>query len=175
MRTGYWTHKMRSQTVASIMTTQRTRLFPAPDHDLTPDPGLEYRVPKGIRSKIRIRSRSDWYLTWPVAILASFTISSSLPAEAEPVEALTEKAIEEIAEAVVPEMLRERKIPGAAVAVLSGDTVLFAKGYGVADLEKQTPVTTATVFQLASTTKPFTAAVIMRLLEEKKLSLDERS
>jgi CubicO group peptidase (beta-lactamase class C family) len=41
-------------------------------------------------------------------------------------------------------------------------------------LEKHTPVTAETVFQLASTTKPFTAAVIMRLVEEKKLSLDER-
>ena len=117
---------------------------------------------------------SDWRLTLLVAILASFTLSSALSAEAEKVEAPRDKAIEEIADAVMLDLLRERKIPGAAVAILSGDTVIFAKGYGVADLEKQTPVTTETVFQLASTTKPFAAAVIMKLAEEKKLALDER-
>jgi CubicO group peptidase (beta-lactamase class C family) len=102
-----------------------------------------------------------------VVILLSVALARSLWAQ-------TDNAIEAIADSLVPELLRERKIPGAAVAVVSGDAVVFAKGYGLADLEKQTPVATATVFQLASTTKPFTAAVIIRLVEEKKLSLDER-
>ena len=105
-------------------------------------------------------------------ILLSFSPSNSLRPQTEAVQ--TDKAIEAIADSLVPELLRERKIPGVAVAMLSGNTVVIAKGYGLADLEKQTPVTTATVFQLASTTKPFTAAAIMRLVEEKKLSLDER-
>jgi CubicO group peptidase (beta-lactamase class C family) len=113
-------------------------------------------------------------LAWRFAVLLSLTLASSLWAQRETGEALRDKAGEEITDAVVPELLRERKIPGAVVAVISGDKVVFSKGYGVADLEKQTPVTTATVFQLASSTKPFTAAVIMRLVEEKKLSLDER-
>lgn len=104
----------------------------------------------------------------------SMTLSSSLRAQSGPEEVRTDKAIEQMADGVVPELLRDRKIPGAAVAVLSGDTVVFAEGYGVAELEKQTSVTTETIFQLASTTKPFTAAVIMRLVEEKKLALDER-
>src|SRR5688500_18367853 len=112
-------------------------------------------------------------LTWVIVVLFGFVLASSLWARLEPIEVRTEKAIEEIADVIVPELLRERQIPGAAVAVVSGDNVVFAKGYGFADLEKQTPVTTATVFQLASTTKPFTAAVIMRLVEEGKLSLDE--
>lgn len=135
MRTGYWTHKMLGQSMASIM---------------------------GNRFTLR------------VAILLSLTLLSSLWVETEAVQVRTDKAIEEIADSLVPELSRERKIPGAAVAVVSGETVVFAKGYGHADLEKRTPVTGETVFQLASTTKPFTAAVIMRLVEEKKLSLDER-
>lgn len=109
-------------------------------------------------------------LAWRFAVLLSLTVASSIWARSEQ----TEKATQEIADVVVRELLRDRKIPGAAVAVLSGDTVVFTKGYGIADLERETPVTTATVFQIASTTKPFTAAVIMRLVEEKKLSLDER-
>lgn len=112
-------------------------------------------------------------LAWLFVVLLGVALASSLGARTEIGEARTDKAIEEIADAIVPELLRERKIPGTAVAMLSGETVVFAKGYGLADLEKQTPVTTATVFQLVSTTKPFTAAVIMRLVEERKLSLDE--
>lgn len=112
-------------------------------------------------------------LTLPVVILLSFTLSTSLWAQTDAVEVRTDKAIEQMADSLVPELLRERKIPGAAVAVLSRDTVVFAKGYGYADLEKRTPVTTQTVFQLASTTKPFAAAVIMRLVEESRMSLDE--
>src|SRR5688572_29604969 len=83
-----------------------------------------------------------------MAILASFALSRSLWAGAPPIEVRSDKAIEEIADALVPELMRERKIPGAAVAVVSGDTVVLAKGYGVADLENQTPVTSETVFQL---------------------------
>jgi CubicO group peptidase (beta-lactamase class C family) len=109
-----------------------------------------------------------------VVILLSVALASSLWAQTETGQVPTDKAIEAIADSLVPELLRERKISGAAVAVVSGGALVFAKGYGLADLEKRTPVTAETVFQLASTTKPFTATVIMRLVEEKKLSLDER-
>jgi CubicO group peptidase (beta-lactamase class C family) len=109
-----------------------------------------------------------------VVILLNVAVASPLWAQTEAGQVQRDKVIEAIADSVVPELLRERKIPGAAVAVVSGGAVVFAKGYGLADLEKRLPVTTATVFQLASTTKPFTAAVIIRLVEEKKLSLDER-
>lgn len=113
-------------------------------------------------------------LTLLIVVLLSLRLSNLLWAETEAGEVRTDKAIEGIADAIVPELLRERTIPGTAVAVVSRDTVVFAKGYGYADLEKRTPVTSETVLQLASTTKPFTATVIMRLVEEKKLSLDER-
>jgi D-alanyl-D-alanine carboxypeptidase len=80
--------------------------------------------------------------------------------------------MEQLADSLVPALLRDRQIPGAAVAVLVRDTLLFAKGYGLAELETRTPVTIATIFQLGSTTKPFTATVIMRLVELGKISLD---
>ena len=113
-------------------------------------------------------------VTLHLAILLTAWASSGMRAQQPEANAWrTDKAIEQVATALVPELLSARKIPGAAVAVLSRDTVLFAKGYGYADLEKRTPVTTETVFQLASTTKPFTAAVIMRLVEEGRMLLDE--
>src|SRR6267142_3609050 len=63
--------------------------------------------------------------------------------------------------------------PGASVMILQQGKVLFAKGYGLADLEARTPCTTNTNFRLASATKQFTAMAVMMLAERKKLSLDE--
>ncbi|SFR35723.1 CubicO group peptidase, beta-lactamase class C family [Robiginitalea myxolifaciens] len=66
------------------------------------------------------------------------------------------------------------KIPGAAVAVLQGDSVVFSKGYGSANLEYDIPITPdKTIFHVASVSKQFTVYAIMLLEAEGKLSLDD--
>jgi CubicO group peptidase (beta-lactamase class C family) len=75
-------------------------------------------------------------------------------------------------ERTVADELRATGIPGAAVAVVQGDRVLFAKGFGVTSVEAGTPVTAGTLFRLGSTTKMFTAAALVQLAEEGKLRLD---
>lgn len=64
--------------------------------------------------------------------------------------------------------------PGAAVIVIREGKALFAKGYGLADLEKKIPCTTNTNFRLASVTKQFTAMAVLILAEQRKLSLEDR-
>ena len=64
--------------------------------------------------------------------------------------------------------------PGVSVAVMQANEVIFARGYGMANLETETPVTPDTVFRAGSITKQFTAACIMRLLQAGRLSLDDR-
>jgi CubicO group peptidase (beta-lactamase class C family) len=64
--------------------------------------------------------------------------------------------------------------PGAAVVVARGDSILLAKGYGLADIERRDPVTPATSFRLASVTKQFTAVAILTLVEAGKLQVDDR-
>jgi CubicO group peptidase (beta-lactamase class C family) len=61
--------------------------------------------------------------------------------------------------------------PGAAVGVLHGDEVIYGGGHGYANLEWQAPVTTKTVFRLASITKPITALAVMLLVERGELDL----
>jgi CubicO group peptidase (beta-lactamase class C family) len=63
--------------------------------------------------------------------------------------------------------------PGCAVAVVSQGRVVFARGYGLANLEHQVPITPHTVFDIASTSKQFTAAAILLLAERGRLSLDD--
>lgn len=76
-------------------------------------------------------------------------------------------------DAVVMAELKKQKIPGVAVAVIHKGKEVVAKGYGLANVEHDVPVTADTVFQSGSVGKQFTAAVIMLLAEKKKLSLDD--
>src|SRR5688572_15487755 len=65
-------------------------------------------------------------------------------------------------------------VPGAAVVVARGDSIVFAAGYGLADVDHGVAVTPSTAFRLASVTKQFTAAAILTLVEAGKLTLDDR-
>jgi len=70
--------------------------------------------------------------------------------------------------------MKNRRIPGLALAVVKNGEVIKAKGYGLANLELNVPVTTDSVFELASATKPFTATAIMMLVEEGRVGLDDK-
>lgn len=61
---------------------------------------------------------------------------------------------------------------GGATVVRDGD-VLLAKGYGLADREKNRPCTTETIYDIGSITKQFTAAAIMKLQQQGKLSVSD--
>lgn len=69
--------------------------------------------------------------------------------------------------------MEERHIAGAAVSVVKAGQLLFAKGYGYADLEEDIAVDPRqTGFQIGSITKLFTWTAIMQLVEQGKLDLD---
>jgi CubicO group peptidase (beta-lactamase class C family) len=63
--------------------------------------------------------------------------------------------------------------PGASVMIIKEGKVVFAKGYGLADVEEKVPCSTNTNFRLASVSKQFTAMSVLILVEHKQLSLDE--
>ncbi|MEP7347983.1 MAG: serine hydrolase domain-containing protein, partial [Gemmatimonadaceae bacterium] len=64
-------------------------------------------------------------------------------------------------------------IPGVSVVIAKGQQIVWARGFGIADIERQLTVTPTTSFHLASLTKPFASTVIMQLVEEGKVSLDD--
>lgn len=64
-------------------------------------------------------------------------------------------------------------IPGLSVVVRQGGRTLLARGYGTADLQSGAPATLATVYQIGSISKQFTAAAVLRLAERGALSLDD--
>ncbi|WP_336517558.1 serine hydrolase domain-containing protein [Pollutibacter soli] len=65
------------------------------------------------------------------------------------------------------------KTPGCAVAVSKNGEVIFQKGYGMANLEYDIPITPKTIFHIASISKQYTAFCMLLLEKEGKLSLDD--
>jgi len=63
--------------------------------------------------------------------------------------------------------------PGCAVGIVRSDSLVFAKGYGMADLEFGIPITDSTIFHMASVSKQFTAFSIVLLERAGKLRLDD--
>ncbi len=84
---------------------------------------------------------------------------------------LTDAESEAVDIAVLAE-LEKQEVVGAAVGILYEGEIVYVRGYGLADRKRRTPVTTATVFNWASNSKPLAAFAAMQLVEEGKLDLD---
>lgn len=65
------------------------------------------------------------------------------------------------------------QIPGAAVAIVKNDRIIYVNGYGTKELGGTDPVTADTLFQIASTSKAFTSTALAMLASDKKLSFDD--
>jgi CubicO group peptidase (beta-lactamase class C family) len=63
--------------------------------------------------------------------------------------------------------------PGCAIGIVRNDSLIYAKGYGMANLEYGIPVTPETIFHMASVSKQFTAYSIVLLAKQGKLQLDD--
>jgi CubicO group peptidase (beta-lactamase class C family) len=105
-----------------------------------------------------------------LALMVLVAGAASLEAAAAPDRRTLEAQIDSL-------VLVEKKVPpdgpGCAVAVMLDGEVIFKKGYGLANLENKTPITPATAFNIGSMSKQFTAACILLLAQDGKLSLDD--
>ncbi len=76
-------------------------------------------------------------------------------------------------DALVETLLRDWRVPGLALAVVQNGAVVHEKGYGLAVVEKKTPVTTRTTFAYGSLTKSLTTLLLHSLAAEGKLAWDK--
>ncbi len=67
---------------------------------------------------------------------------------------------------------KHHNVPGISVAITRKGQVVFARGFGYADVERQSPVKTNDYFRLASVSKPITATMIFELAEQGKINID---
>jgi serine beta-lactamase-like protein LACTB, mitochondrial len=108
----------------------------------------------------------------PVALLCLLCLSfGSLVGLAQQRASSAEK-LQRI-EQLIQEELQKNGAPGAAVAIEQDGRVVFAKGFGYADVENKTPFTAQTVSRIGSISKTFTALAVMQLVEQGKIKLDD--
>jgi D-alanyl-D-alanine carboxypeptidase len=87
--------------------------------------------------------------------------------------AATREAVTERVDALVAAFQRETYAPSVSVAVIrAGRDTLIYRGYGLADVENEATATPLTVYRIGSVTKQFTAAAVLRLVDENRVELD---
>ncbi len=72
-----------------------------------------------------------------------------------------------------PAFMSKHRVPGCAVAVTHQGRLVYARGFGFADVSTREPVTPQSLFRIASISKPITAVAILQLIEQGKLKLDQ--
>src|SRR5687767_10546024 len=111
-------------------------------------------------------SRKHFLFVLLVFGFLSSTASAQVPEKAK-VVAGADRAFEKVAKAYVA------PAPGCAATVSLNGDVVFEKAFGLADLEHNVPNTTQTIFESGSVAKQFTAAALVLLQQDGKLSLDD--
>jgi CubicO group peptidase (beta-lactamase class C family) len=117
--------------------------------------------PRPIRRSEVTPTSGRWFPSFWRHLAIGLLVAGSTSAQADKLDEFIQAAME------------KRAIPGLSLAVLQDGAVVKAQGYGMADQAGNDPVTTATLFQAGSVSKSVAALGALRLVEEKKLSLDE--
>ncbi|HEV3203248.1 MAG TPA: serine hydrolase, partial [Gemmataceae bacterium] len=100
----------------------------------------------------------------------SFLLVGAVFAQSKPSVSISASAA---IDTILRDALRFWKVPGAAVAVVKGNEVVYMKGFGVKELEGSEPVTPETLFPIASCTKAFTTTAMAMLVDEGKMTWDD--
>jgi len=93
-----------------------------------------------------------------------------------PVPTAEPGTLEQRLDRLVDQLEQQRQtlhIPGMAIAVVKDDEVVLAHGFGVTNIETETPVTPETIFAIGSSTKAFTSTIIGMLVDEGKMDWDD--
>ena len=118
-----------------------------------------------------LKHRQKWPRRWHLLILA---LGAVLPVSSSAMAAppTDEQRFERLAKRLESARI-EQHVPGVAVAVVKDDEVILARGFGLANIAEEIPVTPETIFAIGSTTKAFTATTIGMLVDEGRMNWDD--
>jgi CubicO group peptidase (beta-lactamase class C family) len=121
------------------------------------------RISKGLKSKLI----SSFALICLVPLLSAGCAGAA--------ESLTDRATSEYPDidSYVEQIQKHENIPGIAIVAVQGGEIIFCKAYGVSSVENNQPLTTATLFDLASLTKSFTALGVLLLEDAGIIDIDQ--
>ncbi|MFC1927020.1 serine hydrolase [Chloroflexota bacterium] len=102
------------------------------------------------------------------AIILPYYAAPATPAVAPELQQRLDLLVEQL------ELQRQTlHVPGMAIAVVKDDQLVLTHGFGIASIEKETPVTPETIFAIGSSTKAFTATLVGMLVDEGKMDWDD--
>jgi CubicO group peptidase (beta-lactamase class C family) len=118
--------------------------------------------------------RIKLYLVTVVIIFVIMIIGSpGVSLATEPViENPDVKAALQVFDIVVQHRVQQQEIPSVSIGIVYDQELIWAKGYGYADIDKKISATPSTLYRIASLTKLFTATAILMLRDAGKLQLD---
>ncbi|WP_428032879.1 serine hydrolase [Ancylobacter sp.] len=134
----------------------------------------------------RVERRSFSWLTLTTALLVGTVMSAPVRAQTVPLtfgaippddvvslpEGGIDRALADLP-AAVESVMKRSGVPGVAVAVVHGGKTVFARGFGVRELGKEAAIDTATVFQIASMSKPIAATIAATQVTAGKVNWDD--
>lgn len=118
--------------------------------------------------------RNTWLWNWPgTPWMFQYDLTGETPGfwfflESDPPPPPRMAGLDDI---VIDEMIKQN-IPGIAVGVFKDGALIHLAGYGVTDIESQTPVTTNTLFRWASISKPLTSIAAFQMMEDDSLDFN---
>lgn len=131
-------------------------------------PTTQSTVPFAVRGFVRAAVASPKQITITVALLLVCTTMMPHTMDAQTLS----KSLTQRIDSIFANYNRNDS-PGCAMAVYKDGKIIYAKGYGSADLEHNVPITPQSRFDIGSTSKQFTAACLVLLEEQGKLSLED--
>ena len=114
--------------------------------------------------------------TLGAALTATLLANGCTTSEPAPVPGITESAVQDSfgeLDRIVEEAMERTGVPGVAVAVVYDDEVVYEQAYGVRSTETGEPVTTDTVFQIASLSKPVSSTIMAGLVGQGVFEWDD--
>lgn len=118
--------------------------------------------------RMKRTARLTGSLVLPLLLIPAY----ALPAAGQTVDTI-DPALRSQIDSVATEVLRKTGVPSASVAVLQHGKLVYTHAYGLASIAPPRPATTAMRYAIGSISKQFTAAAILLLQQEGKLSLDD--
>lgn len=114
-------------------------------------------------------SRREMLLTGAGGLLAAVPTAQSNAAQSQTRDTTGPFAR---VEPLIGTLLARSRTPGLSIAIIQKDAIVFARGFGLANVASNTPLTTKTIFQAASLTKPLFAYAVLKQCELGRIGLD---
>lgn len=108
--------------------------------------------------------------------LSGFTVDADLQKKADSLihreGAINSKNLEAFLDRYVPQKMEEAHVPGLVITIVNKRKVILSRGYGHADLDNKTPMTSRSNLRVGSVSKPVLATAILKLVEQGSITLD---